>query len=388
MKKIFTLFNQSKHHLLTMAFLMIILAGCKKDIVDDTDTNVPVNYLDQVSYSAQYNVLVFKNVNTLQQIIAQNAATSGSTVAALNARFPGFVSMRNIYTQFDKKEADLIEKLDDSALSSTNVDWTKYLKMSDIGKNYSDMILVKRFADNQEYYYEMNVREKHYADFANPEGLFVINDTIYQVTANRVKLITDGDYVKIRMLSYVNTSSPADHIMVIPAVQFMLGYYTTPTGTGGRGCTLVWDKPAETASGSGVDERRIGINVHFEQHPYYGVMNKTSCYTVLEYAKHKQLIISRGKLSHIWVDASKYTSELTGQFSAAYSPRDIAGPYGSGYTAGVTNPFYSRPCTLHSPFYHYTDYSDQADPCYTMTHGDYKMLVKFAAFSASANVTW
>ena len=372
MKKIITLLIQSKNYVLTLALSVSILAGCKKEIAGDNtlgNTPVPVNYLDHVKFLNQKNILVFENHYVLKQIIADNLVTTGKTVDEMKARFPAFISMAGIYTQFDKKEAALIENLDDSALSSTNVDWTKYLKMSDIGKAYSDMILVKQFADNQEYYYEMNISEKHYADFVNPEGLMVVNDTIYQFSAGYVKLITDGDYSKIAMLSTTTVSSATNHILVIPSSQFMLGYYTASTGPAGSGCKLAWDKPGETASGSGIGERRIGINVHFEQHPDYVMLNKTSCYTVLVYAKKKQLIISRRKISHIWVDAYPRECTLSGEFSASHSPRGILWEVvltpkldadGYGYNAAISsakNPFVGIRCSIHTPFYHYTDYS-------------------------------
>ena len=403
MKKIITLLIQSKNYVLILALSVGILTGCKKEIATDNtlaNTAVPVKALDHVKFLAPKNILVFENAIILKKIIADNSLTMGKTVDEMKTRFPAFISMAGIYTQFDKKEAALIENLDDSALSSTNVDWTKYLKMSDIGKAYSDMILVKQFADNQEYYYEMNISEKHYADFVNPEGLMVVNDTIYQFSAGYVKLITDGDYSKIAMLSTTTVSSATNHILVIPSSQFMLGYYTASTGPAG-GCKLAWDKSGETASGSGIDERRIGINVHFEQHPDYVVLNKTSCYTVLVYAKKKQLIISRRKISHIWVDAYPRECTLSGEFSASHSPRGILWGValtpkldadGSGYNAAISgakkNPFVGIPCSIYIPFYHYTDYSMEYEPCYTMINGKYEMLVKFAAFSVKAAVAW
>ena len=389
MKKLITHLIQSKNYVLTLALSVSILAGCKKEIAGDNildNTPVPVNYLDHVKFLNQKNILVFENHQVLKQIIADNLVTTGKTVDEMKARFPAFISMAGIYSQFDKKEAALIENLDDSALSSTNVDWTKYLKMSDIGKAYSDMILVKQFADNQEYYYEMNISEKHYAEFVNPEGLMVVNDTIYQFSAGYVKLITDGDYSKIAMLSNTTVSSPAEHILVIKSKDFMLGWFQT-TATPPNVCTGPQiNETRMTASGSGTDERRVEINVRFEQHPVYlysSLYNWSSCSITFVSAKKKQLIIARRKISHIWVDAYPRSCRLSGGFSKSRSPAasayfSPAGGYNPSLAKGLENPLSGIiPMKLGIPFEHYIDYSGPFESCYKMEHGSYKLEADF-----------
>jgi len=396
MKKIFTLLLQPKIYVLTFVLSVSILAGCKKEIAGYevlASTPVPVNYLDHVKFTGTRNMLVFENINVLKQVIADNAATNGNTFTAMNARFPAFVSMANIYTQFDKKEADLIERLDDSALSSTNVDWTKYLKMGDIGKSYSHMILVKQYPDNQEYYYDMNIGQKQYADLVNTDGLLAVNDTIYQFTENRVKLITDGDYAKITMLANINVSSPIDHILVIPNNDFMLGWYQSgTTQLPPTVCVDSWDQTKMTPSGSGVDERRLEINVRFEQYPVYAY-NRSSCSVTFISAKKKQLIISRGKISHIWVDAYPRACNLSGGFTASRLPAASAFHTPSGFNAklgkGLENPVSALiPMSLRTPFVHYIDYSSPYQDCYKMTAGSYKLEADFRIFRRDVIYSW
>ena len=383
MKKTITKLSQPKMLLVIFALSIAVLSGCKKemDLVSIPDP------ASQVSFLSQYNVLVFKNMSDLQKMITENAATAGNTVTALNAQFPNFTSMKNIYTQFDKKEAELLANLPDSVLASTSINWANFLKMSDIGRNYSNMILVKQFGTAQDYYYEMNIREKFYADFVNPEGLIVVNDTIYQMSENRVKLITDGDYAKIRMLSIIDSTSLPDHIVVISSAKFIPGYYQ-PAGT--TGCNLTWDKYREIAAGSGMNERRIGMTAHFEQHPEYPSLTKTSFYTALTYSKKRIVTIPSGIPIHIWVDESPLACSLQGAFSGPRSPKDIL-PGVSGYSAAISgpkNPFTGVTCSLYSPFYHYMDYSFSNESCYAMHQGTYQMTVMYPGLAATIAVSW
>lgn len=329
------------------------IAGCKKEMVDN---------IDDIKYVSDKNILVFKSMDVLKKQIDAGFEDNGKVVAEIAARFPGFSSMKKVFDKFDMEEAALVEKLP----GGTNVDWSNYLRLSDIGKQYSNMILVKQFPDNREYYYDMNIRQRHFADFVNSEGLLAVNDSIYQFSEKFVKIITDGDYSKIALLGSLNATDSNRHIIVFDSRLFVLGYFKTVATAA---CFNVWDKSNTGTS----NNKRISLVVSFEQNPD-GIFNKTTCTAGIG--------ILKKKVVGIWFNATARSIRLRGAFSGPRSPYNNITNV-SGYHK--PNPF---DINYSSPVNHYTDMYYQADPCYTMTSGTYIIDADFQGGGVSTTVSW
>jgi hypothetical protein len=354
----------AKKLLLPALFSLVLLQGCKKIMEDNIQADI--------TYNSGKNMLVFRNMKVLQQKMDTNEITNGRTVTEINRAFPAFFSMKKIFDQFETDETALLKKLPDS-LNTPNLDWKNYLLMSGLGKQYKNMILVKQYADNLEYYYAMNVNRPVFADLINPEGLLAVNDSIYQFSEKYVKIITDGDYAKIASLDAVTATNTGNHIIVVSGVDFILGHFKTGAVAAGS-CDTAWEK-LNTAEAF---KRRLIMKVRFEQYPY-GAFTITTCKASLVSLQEKHAPWHKGWGS---LKAPADDIVLAGQFAAPRTPLNNV--------TGVTGYMRSNPFSMYysSEVTHYKDISYQYQPCYFMTQGIYEMFAHFGTATVAATVVW
>jgi hypothetical protein len=354
----------AKKLLLPALFSLVLLQSCKK-IMED---NVPAD----ITYNSGRNMLVFRNMKALQQKMDTNEITNGRTFTEISSTFPAFLSMKKVFDRFETDETALLEKLPDS-LNTTNLDWKKYLLMSDLGKQYKNMILVKQYSDNLEYYYAMNVNQSVFANLINPEGLLAVNDSIYQFSEKYVKIITDGDYAKIASLDAVTATNTGNHIIVVNGTEFILGYFKTGAVAAGS-CDTTWDKDNTTEA----FKKRIIMKVRFDQHPE-GVFTVTTCRASLESLDEKRAPWHKG-----WVSVKTPADYiiLAGQFAAPRAPLNNV--------TGVTGYMRPNPFSMYysSAVTHFKDISYQYQPCYIMTQAIYEIFAHFDTHTVAATVLW
>lgn len=359
---------------LAVIYLAMLITGCKKT---ELDQPAPIDIKKDVSFLKERNILVFKSITALQQRIEKNLADTSGLISGTGLEFPGFLSMKQVYDSFNIVETALVKNIPDSVKNGTNVDVRNFLRLSDIGKNYKKTILIRQFPNNSEYYYDMNIGNRELADLVNPDGLVVVNDSIYQFSENYVKIITDGDYSKLHILDNITATNEADHIFVISSAKWIPVW--PPFHTTSAGCETIWDRSGEKYTLF----RRLSFKVHFVQYAE-GSYTRTSCVI------NKELLKERSGIAFgwgLWFDADKVVRyiSLQGAFSAPHTPYLKSG--GLGYKIpSPSNPF---DIYYSSPVEHFTDYSPLSTPCYTMTHGNYQMTANFIIGGGiTATVAW
>ena len=352
-----------KRTVVAFVFSIILLSGCNNDMLNNSVINESPN--QGVSLNLK-GMLVFQNVNVLKQELQESFMNEGNDIQKLNSNFPEFKSMKQTFDEFDKQETNLLEKLEKD-LNGKKTDFNNYLMMSEMAQRYKKMILVKQYEDNQDYYYDMNINEHYWADFVTPDGLLMVNDSIYQFSKDYVKIITDGDFSKISLLESMNSSDKNNNILVFNGSDFILGNFNENDAAG---CTISWNK---TKTGT-ANNKRLELKVYFEQHPE-GNYNVTTFTVGLNSLKKKVL--------GIWVNATANSISLHGEYSGPRSPLNING--GTGYLQ--SNPFdinYSSTAGI----IHYKDFSPISQPCYTMTSANYRMSAVFSGGGVSTTVSW
>ena len=355
---------RSKKGLAAILLFTIAFASCKKDVLTNSEaiTSNPDVYLNKE------NMLVFKNVQVLKEKLEENLKSNGKIAKELSSDFPNFISMNKIFNEFDKQESSIVEKLSEE-LKGKNFNAANYLFLSDIGKKYKNMILVKQYPDNNEYYYDMNIREKSFSDFVNPQGLLMVDKAIYQFSENHVKIITDGNLSKIKLLSSYNVTDESQNILVFNSSHFILGFSENNSKAKvSAGCT---DTKELTSTGQ-ANNKRLTMRTIFNQNPE-GTNNK-STFTV-------GLVTLKRKVVFAWFAATADYIIIRGEFSGPRTPVD----YNNWPNYHVPNPFNQY---YSSEIIHFTDYSDQVAPCYSMTSGRYTMSAYFDGVETAATIAW
>lgn len=122
-----------------------------------------------------------------------------------------FLSQKNILDHLIKEEevyAKSLRNLSDEEYANTSRHSKSYSRLLKEG-----LIKIKKFQDESELY-SLNLSTPNYAKVLNKEGFFAIQDTIYQITPDKLKVWMNGDINNYRLLSSIKYTDEAKNIYV------------------------------------------------------------------------------------------------------------------------------------------------------------------------------
>ena len=171
----------------------------------------------------------------------------------------GFISQQSIFEQIIATEIKLDAPYEN--LSEEEINQIKVMPPlhSDLYSKYLNSGIIKEInKDTDDEYYDLSIFNPCLAHLVNLEGFYAIGDTIYQITENFEKIITDGDFSKIDKLKQTKITNEEENIIVIPL-------NNTKRSTTFLNKTSNW----VNSGGGKKGEKRINIRLYFHSYLYH-----------------------------------------------------------------------------------------------------------------------
>lgn len=232
--------------------VVLLIGGCKKDTIELNKNNIIQNETNNVTL--KHGILNFSDRTTFEKIYSELIMMSKEQADEWEKKL-GFVSQRYIFNQI----VDAENAWNDKYQNYSQEELKKISPHSELYYKYVNNGLIKVFdegTENESYNY--SVFNPSYTYVINEQGFVAIGDSIYQLTADKLKIITDGDFDKIKNIAEINSSN--NNIIVENKQNIM-----TQISRG------EWDWGGNTgwiASGSSVGSKRIRMSVAFSSNLY------------------------------------------------------------------------------------------------------------------------
>ncbi len=205
-----------KNLLFLIAITLIVLQSCeKKELIGLEDTTLQK---DKKVY-VNNGIPVFQSQEAYSDIINELANKSEIERKQWEESL-GFKSLHTIYNELNEVEIALEEKLYSGYDENLSKKELQKLGLpidvhSDIYKEYLNKGIIKevRDDDGSEAFY-LNVFDPIAACYTNENGLMVINDTLYQYTASKLKMMP-GNTLKADILLNAKNTDKTNNIFVI-----------------------------------------------------------------------------------------------------------------------------------------------------------------------------
>ncbi|MDZ4758136.1 MAG: DUF4848 domain-containing protein [Bacteroidota bacterium] len=195
-----------------LMYLIIIISvtisyfeSCKKSSPRNSSGDMPkTGYRGITVYQ---DILQFDNRTTFNKTLDSLCFLSDSERIVWEDGLPGFKSMRVKFIDIIDAEYALARQLDTVESDTTVVQHTT------LASSNQYMLRTLSMGDGTNYY-DMNIHISEYSYITNPYGIVIVNDTIYQYTANLKKMQTTGDKTKITTLISATQTDAINHIIV------------------------------------------------------------------------------------------------------------------------------------------------------------------------------
>lgn len=341
--------------------MALMMTACSDTPTPTSTPNVPPSENEGTDvYMNENGVLVFSSMDAFLRIAMHTEEGEGLPAGPeIKDLVPEFTSMRSVFDQFQQDEPAAFEAV---APTDEPANAEDYLKLSATAQAHSDMILAKRYPDDNLYRYEMNIGNERLADAVTPNGEVWIADELYTFTEDAVT-VSPGDGTS-RALT-------ADEKSIFGYGERSGDLFGKPIAATGYTCNNSWTKGTTATNG----DRRATILLVFAQ----GAPTATPTINVstLDFS-----IKVQKRVAWIWFATSPSYQLMEGQFSGPRSPKASNGvSYGYVYS----NPFQ---LTGGSSLRHFNDYSSNTLPCFSMTHATYKATVTANGKTMYPNITW
>lgn len=173
-------------------FIWIFAISCSESLQENAPA--PNSLTDMPEIAFENNMLVLNSSEILGQILSNEKQISNVS----------FISKQNVIDQVIKEEQL-------HAMSLRNLSDEEYEKAEKHSALYKELlekkvIKVEKFSDGTELY-SLNLAVPNYAKLLNEEGFFAIQDTIFQITSDKMKLWINGDK---NNYSYLSTKENTD----------------------------------------------------------------------------------------------------------------------------------------------------------------------------------
>lgn len=196
-----------KNIVILIIISVVAIWGCKKDELEKSNTiNTKVQTEEVI---VKEGILSFKDRKSFDQIYPKLVTMSGEESETWENKL-GFISQRSIFNKvvdaeiaWDKKCQNLSKEEQKTVLRHSDL-YYKYIK--------SGLFEITDKGTSDETY-NYSVYNPTYTCVLNEKGVLIINDTIYQLTNDKLKIITDGNKEKIKDLSNTDFSNN-NHIIV------------------------------------------------------------------------------------------------------------------------------------------------------------------------------
>lgn len=180
--------------------LIYAISACSNMIEED---NLPVGEFspDQQEISFKNGMMILKSSNTLTQILQKKLSYT-------NVAFTSQQDILDKLTLEEQNHALFLRNLSDS-------DYAIAKKHSDLYYTLlqKEFIKIDKFTDGSELY-SLNVAMPNYGKVLNLDGFFAIQDTIYQITPNMLKIWVNGNLNDYNILNKINTDDVTKGIYV------------------------------------------------------------------------------------------------------------------------------------------------------------------------------
>lgn len=215
--------------------IFTILSSCQKSnnqTSKEPDANLnakstPVATLQRNQKNhCDFNVLVFKNEQDLEKTLQYLEGKSDEFLLDWEKKYD-FVSMRQA---FEEIIADEINFADNEELVH-----------SDLIYKYPNSFVIEKTYD-QCGFFDKNIHIDNMSKVVNPDGLIVVENSIYQYTKECVKVIKDGDINKIPNLLSATISDLSLGIEVYPTRSGTPSFSKVCQGDDGRLRILVYEE--------------------------------------------------------------------------------------------------------------------------------------------------
>jgi len=251
-----------KKKLFFFAIAVLAFASCKKEDTQLSGNN-PDNQIDKADIYVQNNILSFKNREVFEKCYTKLITMSREQSEVWESSL-GFVSQRSVFNKIVDAENEWdakCRKLSKEVQQTCNPHSATYY-------NYLNKGLIKvvdKGTSDETYNY--SVCNPIYTCVLNEEGLVIINDSIYQLSNAKIKIITDGDLNKIKLLTNTSQTDINKNIVVSNAQN----QTTLTKGEFDWSANSVW-----VSSGT----KRICMSVTFASNLYGGGANCSATHNV------------------------------------------------------------------------------------------------------------
>lgn len=199
-----------------MLFVAISFVSCTKDENQNDKAAPGVSQTQVTTPSVNSDIYIINNILAFKSKAAFDKTYSDLIFMSREQseeweRNQGFVSQRSIFNKIVDAENDWdlkCRELSPELLKSTN-------HHSDTYYSYLKEGFVKVIdAGTENETYNYSVYNPVFTCVLNKEGLLIINDTIYQLSNDKLKIITDGDINKIKLLANSNQTDASNNIII------------------------------------------------------------------------------------------------------------------------------------------------------------------------------
>lgn len=187
---------------LFMLPMFLFLIGCEEEnFLDPVEDNIRKNVEKNVNID---NFLSFKSFEDMYQKIDSLSLFDDSTQQRYEESL-NFMSLDRLSDEIDLENDKILEELKE--LSVEELEKTP-VKFSELHNRYSSIYVIDTLEDGS-LYHDLDVYDYNLAKILNKDRLVRINNKIYQLRRDVVKIIEDGDNSKIR---YLDTTLSTDSI--------------------------------------------------------------------------------------------------------------------------------------------------------------------------------
>ena len=179
--------------------LYALFNACTNQIDEDASLSKVPSQTSDITY--QNGILIIKNSLSLSKIMKKEIDLSALGFTSQQDIMNKLIEEENAYAKslrnLSDEEYDLIQKHTDTYLKLLN---EKFIK-------------VEKYQDGSELY-SLNLALPNYSRVLNEKGFFAIDDTIFQITSDKMKIWINGDIDNYEFLNNVEKTDLAKDIHV------------------------------------------------------------------------------------------------------------------------------------------------------------------------------
>ncbi len=232
---------------------IFLISSCEKKELMKED--IPDNKPEKVSFFVQDGILMFNSMNSFLETKLQITNFTEPERKQWEES-AGFLSQRRIFdiiiSEEDKWEDELISKYN----SIEEIEAAGLKVHSDAYYNYLEKGIIKVIdKGTDDEYWDYAAISRGFVELVNEQGLVGIGDTIYHVSENALKALTNGNFDDIDKLIKADIGKKYDDIVFLVANTNLKGIFDGPG---------LIESPWVSSGGGKSGEKRIKIGIFLE----------------------------------------------------------------------------------------------------------------------------